>query len=94
MSSCEAVPSLKTLANSIRKADRVYGVQGVVAGSQLGEFFVRGSEPGSVYRVEVQGENAVCPCRGYEGHGFCYHCALGLMAAGVIDPPHKRKEVA
>ncbi len=88
------MPNLKTIANSIRKADAVYGVQGVVAGSIEGEYFVKGREPGSVYRVEVRGENAACPCRGYEGHGFCYHCALGLMAAGVIDPPHKRKEVA
>ncbi len=86
--------SLKTIANSIRKADSVYGVQGVVAGSQFGEFFVKGGKSGSVYRVEVDGENATCPCRGYEGHGFCYHCALGLMAAGVIDPPKRAKEVA
>ncbi len=80
-------PKQSTVVKSLRKADELYATAKVWQGSQAGEWFVAGSKPGSVYRVEIISGVPVCPCRGMESHDCCYHSLLTAMHAGMIPEP-------
>ncbi len=84
-----------TVRRSTQKAVRLWGQVKAWRGSQPGEWYVRGSKPGMVYRVEMVEGVPVCLCQGYSGdperdipgHGCCYHATTVAMLEGLIPAP-------